>query len=94
MIIAKQDIEEKQRMLGKGRKVPKRYTTATTNPVILMAHYVTKGIKGVARGGWFGSGASRLMSGLDTFSRYVCCTFLRIRQAYGTRTFLKDESWF
>tara|TARA_A100001035_G_scaffold115040_1_gene90293 strand:- start:5351 stop:14017 length:8667 start_codon:yes stop_codon:yes gene_type:complete len=94
---SQQDIEgEAQRMLGKDRKVPKRYTTATTNPVILMAHYVTKGIKGVARGGGIvlGSGASRLMSGLDTFIGMSVAPAYEYARLMEQELFLKMKAGF
>ncbi len=53
--------DEARRMLGGGKGVAKHLTNPETNPVILATHYLTKGIKTT-----FGSGASRVMSGLDT----------------------------
>lgn len=53
--------DEARRMLSGGKSVAKHLTNPETNPVILATHYLTKGIKTT-----FGSGASRVMSGLDT----------------------------
>ena len=53
--------DEARRMLSGGKGVAKHLTNPETNPVILATHYLTKGIKTT-----FGSGASRVMSGLDT----------------------------
>ena len=53
--------DEAKRMLSGGKGVAKHLTNPETNPVILATHYLTKGVKTT-----FGSGASRVMSGLDT----------------------------
>ena len=53
--------DEARRMLSGGKGVAKHLTNPETNPVILATHYLTKGVKTT-----FGSGASRVMSGLDT----------------------------
>tara|TARA_B100001778_G_scaffold213460_2_gene176769 strand:+ start:3475 stop:12060 length:8586 start_codon:yes stop_codon:yes gene_type:complete len=92
-----QDIEgEAQRMLGKDKKVPKKYTTATTNPLVLMTHYVTKGIKGTARGAGLvaTSGASRIMSGLDTFVGMSVAPAYEYSRLMEQELFLKMKAGF
>ena len=94
---SQQDIEgEAQRMLGKGRKVPAKYTTATTNPLVLMTHYVTKGIKGAGRGIGLAttSGASRLMSGLDTLVGMSVAPAYEYSRLMEQELFLKMKAGF
>ena len=61
-----------------------------------MAHYVTKGIKGVARGGGIvlGSGASRLMSGLDTFIGMSVAPAYEYARLMEQELFLKMKAGF